>query len=210
MSQWLNHPSRYFVTLVLYILAIAALVFFVFGDYLKLAGYLVSFLFIILPNYLYVKLPRLQAAVKEEFINLAQIIIAFSVFNNLLGSLDFYKNPATWWFDTIIHFTNSLLIFMISPLLLILFQRHFFKKISLPFALAGNFIIIIFISFFWEFYESIIDAVFHHAQMFGQSGEVYFDTLTDLAADFLGGLVASALIYQWFYGYILSKINSKS
>ena len=209
MSKWLQHPSKYFVTSVLYILAVAILVFFAFGDYLRMAGYLLSFLFIVLPSYLYTKLEKFQAAVQEEFLNLSQIFIAFCVFANLLGSLDFYKNPDTWWYDTVAHLINSSLIFIISPLLVMLFQRHFFKRISLSFTLVGNFIIIIFGSFFWEFYESLVDSIFTHATMFGQLGEYYFDTLTDLAADLVGGLLASLLIYQWFYGYILSKVKSQ-
>ena len=41
--------------------------------------------------------------------------------------------------------------------------------------------------------------------MFGQHGEIYFDTLSDLAADLAAAVLAAWLIYTRFYGYILDN-----
>ena len=61
--------------------------------------------------------------------------------------------------------------------------------------------------FLWEFFELSVDSIFVFADMSGQSGELFWDTLTDLGADITGGLVASFLIYCFFYGYILKKLK---
>lgn len=205
MKKWLKSPIKFIVTLIIYILGLACLVFLVFQDYLKLSGYLLSILLIILPFYLYARLPKLRSNVSFELINYIQLIIAIACFNNLLGSLDFYKNLSTWWYDVLIHFINPLLIFSITPIFVIAFQKYFFPKQHLLITLIGNLLLIIFCSFLWEFYEALIDKIFKGATMLGQHGEVYKDTLTDLAADLSGGLVASWLVYKSLYKYLLNN-----
>jgi len=208
MNKWLQQPSRYFVDLVLYIIIIGCLVFFSSGDYLKLSGYAISFGIIIYPFYLYSKSLKLQKIIKKSYVEIIQIIIAFCCYTNLLGSLAFYKIlPGWWWYDTIIHFINPILIFSITPVFVILYQSYFFHKSKLYFILVGNFVLIIFGSFFWEFYETLIDSIFTSSNMLGQNGEIYFDTFTDLIADFAGGIIASLLIYYRFYGNIIRNFN---
>ena len=66
-------------------------------------------------------------------------------------------------------------------------------------------ILIIFGAFAWEFFELGMDKIFEGSYMFGKFGEIYYDTLYDILADLAGGLVASLLIYYYFYGYILKN-----
>jgi len=203
MSKWFQQPSKYFVTLVIYILLLSSFVFFVFGDYLKMSGYVITVLVIMFPQYLYSKSPKVRKNITQHFIEIIQIITAFCAFTNLLGSLFLYHLSSTCQYDLLIHFLNPVLIFSVTPVFVLIFQKHFFNKTNLVFILIGNYVLVFFCSFFWEFYESIIDSLFTGANMFGQIGEVYYDTLSDLIADFAGGLVASLLIYRYFYPYLL-------
>lgn len=204
----LNWPLRYFINLVIYILIAAIIVFFLFGEYLKLAGYVINIILIMVPYYLHSRSPRLQQIIKPNFIEACQAILAWVFFSSLLGSLDFYHNPATWWYDTLIHFVNCLGFFSISGYLIVVFELYFFKRQNIYLTLFINLAVVILLSFLWEFYEAIIDVIFTKASMFGQSGEKYYDTTTDLAADFIGGLVSLWLIFRYIYGYILSNIKS--
>ena len=205
MTNWLQHPSKYFVTLVIYIILFACLVLFAFGDYLTLAGYVLTILLIIFPQYLYSRSPRVRKNISQNLIDVLQLVIAFASFTNLLGSLYLYKLSPDCQYDLLIHFLNPILIFSMTPIWVIIFQQHFFRHINLAFTLIGNFILVIFGSFLWEFYESLIDSLFTAATMFGQIGEVYLDTLSDLLADFAGGLVASLLVWKYFYRYLLNN-----
>lgn len=207
IEKFLEKPGRYFVNLVIYILIVSSIVFLLFGDYLRLSGFAISILLIIVPHYWYNRSPKFQKTVNKSFIDLIQVVIAFASFTNFLGSVDFYTNPKFWWYDSILHFINPILIFLITALFVVLFQLHFFKRTYLGITLIGNFVLIILGSFFWEFYEYMIDAIFTGASMFGQNGEIYKDTTTDLFADLAGGLVATWLIFKYFYGYILRNIN---
>jgi len=207
MKQWSEQLGRYFVNAVIYIFVFTCLVFFVFGDYLRLSGYAVSILIVLAPYYIYSRSPKLQRIINKSFIDLLQIFLALVFFTSLLGSLAFYTMPETWWYDTAIHFFNSAVIYCITSVVLILFQDYFFQKSFLIATLAINFLLVIFVSFLWEFYESTVDSLFVQAGMFGQNGEIYLDTLTDLAADLAGGLLATWLIYRYFYAFILKYIN---
>ncbi|MBU1131139.1 hypothetical protein KJ840_03335 [Patescibacteria group bacterium] len=207
MEKFIKSSGKYFVNLVIYILIGAGLIFLVFGDYLRLSGFAVSILLILLPHYWYSRSPKFQRKVDKIFIDLAQVIIAFACFANFFGSVDFYSNPKFWWYDSALHFINPSFIFLITALFVVLFQLHFFQKSYLSITLIVNFVLIIFCSFLWEFYEYIIDAIFTGASMFGQNGEIYTDTLTDLSADLAGGLAATWLIYKYFYGYILRNVK---
>ena len=199
---------RYLVNLIIGLLVLGCLIFLLWQDYLKLAGYILSILLIILPYYIYSRSSILKTAFNQSMVEKIQMVVALVNLNSLLGSLAFYK--FIWWYDLAIHFISSVLIFSFTFLLAVWFQRYYFNRVSLPFVLAGNFIIIIFLSFFWEFYESIIDVIFTDASMFGQSGEVYFDTLSDLGADLAGGLFATWLIFSYFYGYIINNLKLKT
>jgi len=66
MTNWLQHPSKYFVTSVIYIILFACLVFFAFGDYLTLAGYVLTILLIIFPQYLYSRSPRVRKNISQN------------------------------------------------------------------------------------------------------------------------------------------------
>lgn len=208
MKHWYLYPTRYLVNLIIGVNIFSCLIFLAWQDYLKLAGYILSILLIILPYYIYSRSPAVRAACQQSFVEKIQVVVALVNFDSLLGSLAFYQ--LVWWYDLAIHFVNSALIFSFTFLLAAYFQNYYFKRVSLPFVLAGNFVVIIFLSFFWEFYESIVDVIFTSATMFGQFGEVYFDTLSDLGADLAGGLVASWLIYSHFYGYIINNLKLKA
>lgn len=189
-------------------LGLACLVFLLFGDYLKLSGFLISLLLIILPRYLYENSKKFQAVFEIGLIFRTQLLIALAVYFNLLGSLAFYHfNPTTWWYDSFAHFINPVIIFSLTAILAILWQKKFFKRSSLPLTIGLNFLLIIILAFAWEFYESIIDSLFDSAYMFGQDGEVFFDTLTDLGADLAGGIGASILLYNNLYKYFLRQLK---
>lgn len=208
MKHWYLQPTRYLVDLIIYVLVFSCLIFLLWQDYLKLSGYILSILLIILPYYIYSRSSILKTAFNQSIVEKVQVVVALINFNSLLGSLAFYK--LIWWYDLAIHFFNSALIFSFTFLLVVFFQKYYFNRVNLPFVLVGNFVIIIFLSFFWEFYESIIDVIFTSATMFGQFGEVYFDTLSDLGADLAGGLVASWLIFKYFYGYIINNFRPEA
>ena len=205
MKNFIVNPKKYFINVILYILLATCLFFLITQQYLKLSGYTFSILLIIFPYYLYARSPKVRSALSKNFIETIQLVTAIVCFFNLLGSLNFYTNPDIWWYDTVIHFISPVIIFSITPFLAILFQKHFFGKVYLSITLIGNFLLVILGSFFWEFFESSVDTIFTSASMFGQFGEIYYDTVTDLAADFTGGLMATWLIYRYFYGYILDN-----
>ncbi len=205
MKTSLRGRHHFVVSLILWLLGISCLMFFGFGDYLKFAGYAFSMVLIMLPFYIYSRSPRIRKNVSLEYINLIQLVAAIVSFLNLLGSLAGYYDPTYSGYDKFTHFINPALIFSITPILPIFFQKHFFGRVNLWFVLLANFVLIIFGSFIWEFYEYAIDSIFEGADMLGKFGEVYYDTLYDLLADFAGGLTASLLIYRYFYGYILKN-----
>lgn len=205
MIEFIEQQSRHFANLVIGILIAAALVFLLFGDYLRLSGFLLTIVLIITPNYLAANWLIFKKNLSPRFISLTQFVAAGASYLNFLGSVNFYRNPDTWWYDLVLHFINPLMIFIVTSAVVIIYQDKFFHRNSLWYTLGVNFVIIVFLSFLWEFYEFLIDLIFSHASMFGQRGEVYFDTITDLAADLSGALVASWLIYTRFYGYILDN-----
>jgi len=186
-------------------LGIGCFVFFIFKDYLPFAGYAISMVLIMLPYYIYSRSGKLRKKISPEYINLIQLIIALVSFLNILGSLAGYYDPTYYSYDKFIHFINPVLIFFVTPVFAVFFQKHFFGKVNLGFVLLANFILLILGSFFWEFYEAGIDSIFEGSTMLGKFGEIYYDTLYDLVADFAGGLVASLLIYGYFYDYILDN-----
>lgn len=196
------------VNLLIACLAVACLVFLLFGDYLKLSGYLVSIICVIMPGYLRANWQRFNNVFSAPLVARVQLILASASFLNVLGSLDFYHvNQMTLWYDSIVHFINPLLFFSLTPILPILWQKVLFKKNNLILTVALNFCLAIFFSFTWEFYESLVDAVFTSATMFGQGGEFLYDTLTDLSADFFGLIGATFLLYNNLYGYLLKNLS---
>ncbi len=191
-------------------LAVAGVVFLLFEDYLKLSGYLISIILIILPGYLRSNWQKFSHIFSADLIHRAQLILAFCSFLNLIGSLNFYhSNEITWWYDSVVHFLNPLLLFCLTPVLPMLWQNFLFKKTSLLWTIVLNFTLALLFSFAWEFYESLVDAVFTSAIMFGQGGEVLWDTLTDLGADFFGAIGASFLLYNNLYVYLLKQLHFK-
>ncbi|MDP2586994.1 MAG: hypothetical protein Q8P32_04475 [Candidatus Komeilibacteria bacterium] len=205
MIEFIEQQSRHFANLVIGILIAAALIFLLFGDYLRLSGFLLTIVLIILPNYLAANWLIFKNNFSPRFIALTQFVAACAGYLNFLGSLDFYRNPATWWYDLVLHFVNPLMIFIITAGFVVIYQDRFFHKTSLFYTVGVNFVLAVFLSFSWEFYEFLIDLIFSHSTMFGQHGEVYFDTLTDLAADLAAAVLATWLIYTRFYGYILNN-----
>ncbi len=198
------------VNLLIICLAVACVIFLLFEDYLKLSGYLVSIIFIIMPGYLRANWLRFRIIFSADLVTRIQLILAVCSFLNLLGSFDFYHvNQATLWYDSVVHFLNPLLLFCLTPILPILWQRFLFKRTSLVLTIVLNFCLAVFLSFTWEFYESIIDSIFASAIMFGQDGEVLYDTLTDLSADGFGFIGASFLLYNNLYAYLLKNLNFK-
>jgi len=142
MKHWYLNPMRYLVNLIIGLLVLGCLIFLLWQDYLKLAGYILSILLIILPYYIYSRSSILKTAFNQSMVEKIQMVVALVNLNSLLGSLAFYK--FIWWYDLAIHFISSVLIFSFTFLLAVWFQRYYFNRVSLPFVLAGNFIIIIF------------------------------------------------------------------
>lgn len=193
---------------IIWIMAAACIIFFGFGDYLRLAGYAISIILIMLPVYLYDNWNKFKKVFTLEFIQRTQLVVAISCYLNLLGSADFYFfNSHTVWYDTLIHFINPIMIFSLTAAIPILLQKILFKKSNLLITIISNIILIIFFSFLWEFYESFIDMIFKNAQMFGDNNGIFWDTINDLSADFMGGIIACWLIYSRFYGYILKNVK---
>lgn len=188
------------------ILAFGCLIFFISSDYLKLAGFAVSLIFIMLPGFLHDNWARFKRTFSKELISRSQMIIAIGCYLNFLGSANFYYTNHAQWYDTWVHFVNPMMLFVLTAALPILLQKLFFKKSRLWLTIFLNFILILLFSLFWEYYEYLMDQIFDSI-MFGQLGETYLDTITDLIADFIGGLFASWLLYGYFYGYILSNIS---
>lgn len=194
--------------IVIWILSISTVVFFVMGDYLKVAGFAVSLVLVMLPEYLFENWTRFARRFNKNFITRSQMMIAVACYLNLLGSADFYLyNGYTRWYDTVVHFINPVMLFSLSAAAPILLQKIFFKNARLWLTLLLNFFLIILFSFFWEFYEAMIDALFTGSGMLGQRGELLWDTITDLSADFIGGLFGLWLLYTRFYGYILKNVK---
>jgi hypothetical protein len=208
IKKYSKYSKKYFINFFIWTTAITCLVFLVFADYLKLAGYVFSILLIMLPFYLYSLSDRIKDSVSLNFIQLLQLFIGIATILNLLGSLAGYYDLSFSGYDKLVHFLNPILIFMGTSVLAFCFQRHFFGKSSKLFVISFNVIFIILGAFGWEFFESFIDSIFHGAQMFGKFGEVYWDTLYDLLFDFAGGLVASVLIYKRFYDYMIGNIKA--
>ncbi|MFA6304741.1 MAG: hypothetical protein WC669_03285 [Patescibacteria group bacterium] len=197
------------IGLIIWIIAISCVVFFGIGDYLKLAGYAITIIFIILPDYLFDNWLRFQKTFSPEFLIRVQFVLALAGFLNLLGSLGFYTNPHTAYYDTFVHFINPVMIFTLTAVIPILLQKIIFKKTNLFITLFINALIIIFLSVAWEFYESFIDLIFKHSKMFGDNKSFLWDTGEDLIADIIGGAFACWLIYARFYGYIVRNVSYK-
>ena len=205
--RYLPKTSNYFVNVIINILIIACLIMFYFNDFLRLSGFAVSLFFIVLPDYWYSQSKKVKSFVDIKLINAIQLIIAFSCLGNLLGALNFYHNLETLWYDAFLHFIVPIFYFSITALFVISYQNFFFKKINKVFTIFGNFVLVILLSFSWEFFEKSIDDIFEGASMFGQNGEIYYDTLSDLIFDLSGGIVASILIYFFTFNYIIKNLN---
>ena len=203
--------NKKIINIIIWIITTACVIFFVFGDYLKLAGYAISIILIMLPSYLFDNWRGFKKKFTLEFTERFQLVIAIACYFNLLGSTDFYfLNSRTNWYDTVVHFINPLMLFIFTAAIPILIQKIIFKKTWLWVTIICNLILIVFFSFTWEFYESFIDTIFKHSYMFGDNSGIFWDTIEDLAADFAGGIFACWLIYSRFYGYIVKNIRINS
>ncbi len=206
MNKLINKPLLVLTDVILILIGFSSLVIFLTGDYLKLAGNFIFLFLIILPQYFYSHSKK--HILSSNLIDLFTVVISFGCFTNLIGTLGFYQYTTTWWYDLIIHFINPIFIFTLTSLFVILYQHYFFNKVNIVFTLIGNFLLIIFGSFLWEFFEYLLDIIFG-TMMFGQNGEIYLDTISDLVADIAGGLVATIIIYTYFFKYALNNLNFK-
>lgn len=174
-------------------------------NYLKLSGYILALLMIIAPTYIYDQIKSLSVRVSKEAVKNFQFIIALAWFFNLLGSLDFYyNNNNSLWYDSFVHFVNPLMIFSMTPIFMVAWQKMLFNRSKIAYTILGNIFIVVFFSFGWEFYELIIDKIFPIAHMFGQNGETMIDTITDLLMDFIGG-VCAIIFYVFYFRYYLDR-----
>src|SRR3989338_1302636 len=103
----MNSLQRNLSGAIILILAFACLIFFIFGDYLKLAGFAISIIFIMLPGFLHDSWNKFKNTFSKELADKSQLIVALACYLNLLGSADFYYlNDYAKWYDTLVHFVN--------------------------------------------------------------------------------------------------------
>lgn len=137
--------------------------------------------------------------------NMAEMLTAFLLVLNGLGALGFYRT--TQYYDLALHIINPFFITIVLSILIAEYLQSR-KKYSLLRVQMWAVIAVFGSVFLWEIWEFWGDQVFG-TEMFGQDGEWYEDTISDVLGGFLG--IAAALFFNTFYlKYLLSWLHKRN
>ena len=130
---------------------------------------------------------KIRFPIELELVLLA-VIIADMTFGRLIGLYDRLS-----WYDKALHGSDSFLIAMVA--FLTVYAMHFTGRTRPHLWLDGVLILLITLGLgaVWEIGEYAVDHLLHRATQGAPTMEKLDDTMTDLMADGLGGVLAAVL-----------------
>lgn len=121
-------------------------------------------------------------------VSVSLAILLFTIFVLHIAALYFFWYWSIWWYDLLIHFLGGI---FIGGLALTLFKRSTAENGDFLSILFVTVSVVAFFGIVWELFELSVDSII----AFNDQND-RLDTITDLAVDITGGLIAPFFFWK--------------